>query len=88
MLDDNCTFTNIEDAPVRVKGSFNGPGGQCVGFNDLNQMVWLDNDDSDQWNTSVGGGVFLSLANMITTNISAFNSDDGLRLAFRLGFGF
>ncbi len=50
--------------------------------------VWLENDDSDQWNTSVGGGVFLSLANMITTNISAFNSDDGLRLAFRLGFGF
>ena len=49
--------------------------------------VWIDNDDSKKWNNSFGGGFFANLANMATANISAFNSDDGLRLAFRLGFG-
>jgi len=28
------------------------------------------------------------MAQMMTANISAFNSDDGLRLAFKMGFGF
>jgi len=50
--------------------------------------VWLSNDQSEKWNNSFGGGVFLNMANMLTGNISAFNSDDGLRLAFKLGFGF
>lgn len=39
-------------------------------------------------NTSAGGGVFLNAANMISSNISVFNSDDGLRLAFSFGFKF
>ena len=50
--------------------------------------VWLDNDNSDKWNNSFGGGLFVNMANMMTANISAFNSDDGLRLAFKMGFGF
>ena len=50
--------------------------------------VWLDSIDSKKWNTSVGGGVFFNAANMTTGNISAFNSDDGLRIAFTLGFAF
>ncbi|WP_400076459.1 metallophosphoesterase [Winogradskyella sp. R77965] len=50
--------------------------------------VWIDNDNSEKWNNSFGGGVFVNMANMLTGNISAFNSEDGLRLAFRLGFGF
>ncbi|GAA3617075.1 metallophosphoesterase [Flavivirga amylovorans] len=57
--------------------------------------VWVDNDlllnpndHSDNWNTSIGGGIFANAANMITLNLSVFNSDDGLRLAFRMGFGF
>ena len=32
--------------------------------------------------------IFFNGANMIVGNLSAFNSDDGLRLAFKLGFGF
>lgn len=39
-------------------------------------------------NTSIGGGFFFNAANMLTGNISAFNSDDGLRIAFKIGFGF
>ncbi len=50
--------------------------------------VWIDDEDSDKWNSSIGGGVFFNGADMITGNLSAFNSDDGLRLSFRLGFGF
>ncbi|OUS03573.1 phosphoesterase [Flavobacteriales bacterium 33_180_T64] len=50
--------------------------------------VWFDGEDSDRWNTSVGGGIFANAADMITANISAFNSDDGMRIAFKLGFGF
>ncbi len=57
--------------------------------------VWIDDDrvtgvnaNENQWNTSIGGGVFITAYEMISANISAFNSNDGLRLAFRLGFGF
>lgn len=57
--------------------------------------VWIDDSralsplfNENQWNTSIGGGVFVSAYSMFTANVSAFSSDDGLRLAFRLGFGF
>ena len=40
------------------------------------------------FNTSVGGGVFFNAANMISGNLSIFNSDDGPRLAFTFGFSF
>jgi predicted phosphodiesterase len=50
--------------------------------------VWLDGEDSDKWNNSFGGGIFANAANMMTLNLSAFNSADGIRLAFKLGFGF
>ena len=40
------------------------------------------------WNSSIGGGVFANAADILTLNLSAFNSDDGLRLAFKVGFGF
>ena len=44
--------------------------------------------NSDSWNTSIGGGIFINFVDMVTGNISAFNSDDGLRIAFKIGFGF
>jgi len=56
--------------------------------------VWVDESlvesgfDSDSWNTSVGGGIFINAADLITGNLSLFNSDDGLRFAFILGVGF
>ena len=50
--------------------------------------VWYDGEDSNKWNNSFGGGIFLNAANLITGNISAFNSDDGLRFSFALGFAF
>ncbi|MGB5362064.1 MAG: BamA/TamA family outer membrane protein, partial [Aureibaculum sp.] len=57
--------------------------------------VWVDNDlvsnldyNSETWNTSIGGGIFVNAADMITGNLSLFNSDDGLLIAFTFGFGF
>jgi hypothetical protein len=50
--------------------------------------VWVENSSDDNWNTSFGGGIFVNGADMITANISYFNSDDGGRIAFKLGFGF
>ena len=50
--------------------------------------VWIENDNSNVWNTSIGGGIFANAADVLTLNLSAFNSDEGLRLAFKIGFGF
>ena len=57
--------------------------------------IWVDDNlvldtdfNSDSWNTSVGGGIFINVADLMTGNISVFNSDDGLRIAFTLGVGF
>jgi hypothetical protein len=57
--------------------------------------VWVDDDlvldpsfNEDEWNTSIGGGVFVNFAQMLTANVSVFNSDDGIRFAFKMGFGF
>lgn len=57
--------------------------------------VWVDNTlvsnsefNKNKMNTSAGGGLFLNLADLVTGNISLFNSDDGLRFAFQFGFVF
>ncbi|QMU65668.1 MAG: phosphoesterase [Flavobacteriaceae bacterium] len=50
--------------------------------------VWIDDYETRNWNTSVGGGIFLNAAEMISAGISAFNSNDELRLSFGFGFGF
>jgi Calcineurin-like phosphoesterase len=50
--------------------------------------VWVDDGDSNKWNNSFGGGVFADMAEMVTLNLSAFNSNDGIRIAFKMGFGF
>lgn len=50
--------------------------------------VWIENESSNTWNTSVGGGVFANAADIITGNLSVFHSQDGVLLAFKLGFGF
>ena len=50
--------------------------------------VWLPNEDSDTWHNSVGGGFFVNGAGIVSANFGLFSSDDGLRFAFGLGFGF
>lgn len=50
--------------------------------------VWLKNETSNKWKTSVGGGFWLVAAKLINLNLSAFNSKDGTYVRFGLGFGF
>ena len=50
--------------------------------------VWLPNSKSNKWHTSSGGGFFFNGADIMTASLALFNSDDGLRFTFGLGFGF
>jgi hypothetical protein len=51
--------------------------------------VWIDNETSDKWHQSAGGGIWLNGLNIITARIAYFKSmDDQARLTFGLGFGF
>ncbi len=51
--------------------------------------VWLNDEKSNKWHQSFGGGLWLNGLNVITAKISYFKSpeDDG-RISFGLGFGF
>jgi hypothetical protein len=50
--------------------------------------VWINNDNSNKWNNSYGGGFFINGAELMSANLGAFNSADGIRIAFSLGFQF
>ncbi|MBO0590735.1 metallophosphoesterase [Cellulophaga sp. E16_2] len=50
--------------------------------------VWIPTIDSNTWHTSYGGGFFLNAADIISVNVAIFNSTDGARFTFGLGFGF
>ncbi|MCF6169219.1 metallophosphoesterase [Lutibacter sp.] len=50
--------------------------------------IWLKNETSNDWKTSVGGGFWLIVAKLINLNVSAFSSKDGTYARFGLGFGF
>jgi hypothetical protein len=50
--------------------------------------VWTPEGNSKVWHTSYGGGFFLNAADILTGRIALFNSEDGLRFSFGLGFGF
>lgn len=50
--------------------------------------VWFPEEISSSWHTSYGGGFFLNGADIISARLGLFNSEDGPRLSFGLGFGF
>lgn len=50
--------------------------------------VWFPEESSDTWHNSYGGGFFINGADIISFNAGLFNSSDGMRFAFGLGFGF
>ncbi len=47
--------------------------------------VWVDNEDSNIWHDSVGGGLLINAVDAISGQLGVFNSDEGLRISF--GFG-
>ncbi|MBT8298310.1 MAG: hypothetical protein KJO52_08240, partial [Maribacter sp.] len=50
--------------------------------------VWLPNEDSDTWHTSYGGGFFLNATDIVSMTLAYFESIDGPRFTFGIGFGF
>lgn len=50
--------------------------------------VWFTGDESKKWQHSYGGGLFVNATEMISANLGFFDSSDGIRVAFTLGFGF
>jgi hypothetical protein len=50
--------------------------------------VWTPNENSELWHTSYGGGFFLNGADVMTARVALFNSVDGPRISFGVGFGF
>lgn len=50
--------------------------------------IWLDKEDSKKWHNSYGGGFFINGAELLSANLGLFNSSDGIRVAFSLGFQF
>lgn len=50
--------------------------------------VWLNNDNSNKWHSSIGGGIYANGAGLFTLQTSYFSSNDGGRFMFGLGFGF
>ena len=59
-----------------------------VGFVDTGR-VWLENEDSDTWHTSYGGGILLQpVMAPVTVHVTAGHSDEGTRFWFGLGYPF
>jgi hypothetical protein len=50
--------------------------------------IWIKEDYSKKCNNSYGGGFFINGAELLNANLGVFNSIDGLRVAFSLGFQF
>lgn len=60
--------------------------GLFVGFD--YGRVWFPHEQSKNWHTSYGGGVWLTLFDKFTTKYSWFGATDSFRFMFELGLGF
>ena len=50
--------------------------------------VWIDNDDSNEWHTSQGGGFWISGLNSFALSVAYFNSVENDIIQIGFGFGF
>ena len=50
--------------------------------------VLIENDTSDEWHTSPGGGLYFKIGGFTAFNLAYFDSDDGARLTFGLSLPF
>jgi hypothetical protein len=50
--------------------------------------VWLPNDSFNRWHTSYGGGFFVNGSDILSANLAIFNSEEGPRFTFGVGFAF
>jgi len=69
---------NIRLIPVQI-GFY---GGLDLG------RVWIPSRESEQWHDSRGGGLWINSQGGLNTTLSVFNSEEGTRLNFGVGFNF
>ncbi len=50
--------------------------------------VWVENDISNKWHISQGGGLFLNTAEKLATSVGIFHANEGMRFYFKMGFDF
>lgn len=50
--------------------------------------IWLPEENSKKWHNSYGGGLWINGSGGLNANLSVFNSVEGTRLTFGLGFDF
>lgn len=50
--------------------------------------VWYRGEESFNWKTSYGGGLWVDIAQLINFSLSAFSATEGVYFRFNLGFGF
>ncbi len=50
--------------------------------------VWLKNENSNKWHSSYGGGLWINGSGGLNANFNIFNSIEGTRVVFGLGFDF
>ncbi|MES2747761.1 MAG: metallophosphoesterase [Bacteroidota bacterium] len=74
------SFSSMKTRIIPIKLGFYG------GFD--YGRIWLEEETSKKWNTSYGGGFFINGVDILNANLGVFNSSDGIRIAFGLGFGF
>ncbi len=48
--------------------------------------VWIENDTSNTWHSSYGGGLQIRWTDAMKANVSTFYGEEGVRLQFGLGF--
>ncbi len=71
---------------VKIKSSFIPFNIGLFGSYDIGR-VWVENDTSNKWHSSVGGGLWVKAAEQIAGQLGVYSSDEGIRVAFKLGFG-
>ncbi len=60
--------------------------GGYVGFD--YGRVWLENEDSNEWHTSPGAGLYFKMGGFTALNLAYFDSDEGGRITFGLNLPF
>ena len=63
--------------------------GTTDGLSNGTYFVWLENEESDTWHTSYGGGILLQpVLAPVTLHVIAADGKEGTRFYFGLGYPF
>ncbi len=79
------TNSDIRFNFMNIKSGFTPMNIGIFGSYDFGR-VWLEDDPSNIWHNSVGGGVWIKAAELISGQLGVYGSDENIRVAFKIGF--